>query len=321
MKVIVVVDGGGTKTDVAIVDLGGKLVARQRFGSFIPQAVGAETARRALDAGVRQLLESVGDPEVVCAGVYFSGLDFPFEAEEFRREVSTCDWASQRLIVDNDTFALLRMGTTRLPAVAVVCGTGMNCVGRGKDGKVARFAALGDISGDWGGGASLGTAAMWHAARAADGRGPSTQLEALVTSAFGKRSMDEVILGFHRGELERSAIAGLAPVVFQAADRGDAVAAGIVRRQAEEIVALAIAAMRQLGVVGQACPVVLGGGVAAARHRLLLDEVHKGLLAKLPQATLVVVSDPPVLGAALLAFDELGAKPETVARLRQSFLS
>ena len=79
--------------------------------------------------------------------------------------------------MDNDTFALLRAGTDSPDAIAVVCGAGINCVGRAADGRIARFPALGMLSGDWGGGQHLAALALWHAARAEDGRGPATALQ------------------------------------------------------------------------------------------------------------------------------------------------
>ncbi len=43
----------------------------------------------------------------------------------------------------------------------MVCGAGINCVGVREDGTTVRFAALGHISGDWGGGGHLWQEAMW----------------------------------------------------------------------------------------------------------------------------------------------------------------
>ena len=75
------------------------------------------------------------------------------------------------MVVRNDTFAILRAGVEEPRGVAVVCGAGINCVGMRPDGRVARFPALGRVSGDWGGGGGLFEEAMWRGARAEDGRG------------------------------------------------------------------------------------------------------------------------------------------------------
>src|SRR5262249_21770830 len=113
------------------------------------------------------------------AEVFLAGVDLPEEVEIAAKAVAAMGWARGHT-VENDTFALLRAGTDSPDAVAVICGAGINCVGRTADGRSARFPALGMISGDWGGGQHLASLAMWHAARAEDGRGPATALQQAV---------------------------------------------------------------------------------------------------------------------------------------------
>jgi len=318
MRVVVAIDGGGSKTDVAILGLDGVVLSRARHGAFTGHMVGEAGTVKQLDAVVSESLAALGSPEVVSTSVCFADIDFPFEVAAYTAQLRECAWAGGKLFVDNDTFALLRAGTTEAPAVAVVCGTGMNCVGQTADGRVARFAALGEVSGDWGGGGGLGMMAIWHAARAADGRGPSTLLQSLVLARLGRASMDDVIIGFHTGELSEVRIPSLAPLIFEAGSQGDEVAIGVIDRQADEIVAYATAAMRRLGILGQPCQVVLGGGVIAGRHHMLLDGVEQRLAEQAPGARCVIVKDPPIVGAALLAFDALDADATVLDAVRNS---
>ena len=64
---------------------------------------------------------------------------------------------------------------------------GINCTGVLPDGTTVRFAAVGHISGDWGGGGHLWQEAMWWAARAEDGRGPDTALRTRSAAALRAR--------------------------------------------------------------------------------------------------------------------------------------
>ena len=102
-------------------------------------------------------------------------------------------------------FAILRAGLAdgRGPhwGVAVVCGAGINAVGVAPDGRVARYLALGTISGDWGGGYGLGLEVLWHAVRAEDGRGRDTILTSYLTSYFGVERVEEVTIGVHKGKI------------------------------------------------------------------------------------------------------------------------
>jgi len=317
---VFVADGGGSKTDVALLGADGSLLAKQRLPAYPPHRVGTVQTMAALDAAVRDMQAGTGTAgaAVAMTALCFADLDWDFEKTEFFDAARRYAWAQQGLMVDTDTFPLLRAGTDQATAIAVVCGTGMNCVGRAADGSTAWFPAIGEISGDWGGGWTLGMEAIWHAARASDGRGPATVLQQLTPAALGCTSMDQVILGFHTDKLDEGVIRQLAPVIFQAVEAGDEVAMGVVDRQADEIVAYASAALKQLGVVGQRVPIVLGGGVIAARHDCLLRAIDAKLAERVPPAYSVIVTDPPVLGAGLLAFDALGATPEVLARVRQS---
>jgi len=316
MNAVVAVDGGGSKTDIAVLSSEGQVLVRTRLEAFAEHVIGQQSTVERLDTEVGQLLAGIGNPDVVSASVCFSDIDFPFQVKACTEKLRHCRWGQGFLFVDNDTFALLRAGTDQTTAVAVVCGTGMNCVGRADDGRTARFAAIGEVSGDWGGGSGLGTEAIWHAARAADGRGPATMLEPLVLQQLGQPSMDALIIAFQTDELEWHDVPRLAPLVFKAAVAGDPVAVSLIERQADEIVAFAVASLNRLGLMGQKCPVVLGGGVIAARHEILLKAVDERLAQRAPGTYAVVVADPPLVGAALLAFDALGAGAEVQQRVR-----
>ena len=122
------------------------------------------------------------------AAVYLAGADFPREVEMLLARVSLAGWAVE-VSLDNDTFALLRAGTNAANRIAVVCGAGINCVGVSAAGDVLRFPSVGPISGDWGGGAALGTEALFLAVRAEDGRGQPTALREAVTQHFGTDSV------------------------------------------------------------------------------------------------------------------------------------
>jgi N-acetylglucosamine kinase-like BadF-type ATPase len=308
---IVAVDGGGSKTDAVAVSLDGRVLAHRRGAATNPQTHGLERAVAVVDSLVTELIESTGSP-LLGSGVFLSGLDLEIEIETFRAAVAHLPWASAGAsLVDNDMFALLRAGTVASDAVAVVCGTGINCVGVRADGETARFAALGTISGDWGGGSQLGEQALWHAARAIDGRGRPTVFTQLVPAHFALPHVAAVTEALHFGRLAYSALATLPPVVFAAADSGDAVASEIVDRQADEIVALAVAAIDRLHLHETALPVVLGGGVLAAGNNRLLSAIATRLAVRAPLASLLLVRERPIVGAALLALTAVGASSDS----------
>jgi N-acetylglucosamine kinase-like BadF-type ATPase len=223
--------------------------------------------------------------------------------------------------VRNDTFAVLRAGVTEPRGVAVVCGAGINCVGMRPEGRTARFPALGRVSGDWGGGWGLAEEALWHASRAEDGRGVPTALVRTLPGYFGLASMYALIEALHLEHIEPARRHELTPVLFATAADGDPVARSLVDRLAEEVATMATVALTRLDLLEEETPVVLGGGVLAARHPRLDDGVRDLLASLAPKAVPQVVTASPVLGAALLGLDRVGAGREVQERVRAHFTS
>jgi N-acetylglucosamine kinase-like BadF-type ATPase len=314
--VVLAIDAGNSKTDVALVAADGRLLATSRGDGFRPHRVGAESAV----AGLAPLVEDVlGEhSRVRHLSACLANVDLPVEHHALEAALAARAWATSCEVV-NDTFALLRAGLDERRGVAVICGAGINATGILPDGTTVRFAAVGTISGDWGGGAFLWQEAMWWAARAEDGRGSDTELRTALPAHLGLTSMAELIEAVHLGQVSDRRCAELTPLLFAVAARGDDVAGRIVRRQAEEVVALVVATLRRLGVLGEPMDVVLGGGVLTAGHPQLMDEIERLLLRDAPGARTRVVAAPPVVGAALLALDRVGAPPDAHARLRASF--
>ena len=308
---VLAVDGGNAKTDLALLDRSGRVLALVRGPGSSPHEHGVEGALDRIEALV---IEAGADGPVDYAELLLAGVDFPSEVNAFRARAQERGWAD-RVEVANDTYAVLRTGTDRGWGVAVVCGAGINCLGLGPDGREARFPARGDITGDWGGGQDVGLAAVSAAARSEDGRGPKTSLERLVPVYFGLETPLQLAEAVHAGTVPRRRFIELAPLVFAEA-ASDPVAEGIVLRLADEVVSLVRVAVDRIGPIGEPADVVLGGGLLQARNARLLAAIETELADFGVPHTLIVVDAPPVVGAALRALDALGAEPSAHARLR-----
>jgi N-acetylglucosamine kinase-like BadF-type ATPase len=317
---VLAVDGGNSKTDLALVAADGSALALVRGPFSSPQHLGVEGCLSVVEG---LLAEAVRDARLndhagrvaQAATLLMAGVDFPAEEEALREAAEERGWA-QRVHVGNDTFAVLRAGTERGWGVAVTCGAGINCVGVAPDGRHARFPALGAITGDWGGGYDLGLAAVSAAARSEDGRGPRTVLERAVPAHFGLATPSELAEAIHAGRIEQRRVIELAPLVLaEAAD--DAVGAEIVQHLASEVVALARVALTRLDLVDKPVEVLLGGGVLQDVDGDLLAAIDSGLREAAPNVTVRPTASAAVVGAALLGLDELGAGPDAQARVRR----
>lgn len=317
MRHYLAVDGGNSKTDVVVGADDGRVLAYVRGPGTCHQNIGLPETVARLETMVSQARVEAGlpGPEPLARAHFFlAGADLPVEVELLTAAIGARGWAGE-LFLDNDTLALLWAGTEAPDAVAVVCGAGINCVGRNARGQTAKFASLGQVSGDWGGGGYLGQLALWHAVRAEDGRGPATALAGAVAAHWGLASAEELGVRVHLGRMSWDELAELTPVLFAVADAGDPVARSVVARQAEEIVTLAAVAARRLELVDEPFTLVLGGGVLQARHPLLIEPVLAGITALAPKAAPTIVDAPPVLGAARHALHALAATPEARSHL------
>lgn len=321
---VLAIDGGNSKTDVCLLSAEGDLLGYARGRGSNHQNIGLNAVIEVLSA----LITAAADeaeisvrPTIAHHGaVYLAGADFPRELQMLRDRISLAGWAPE-FSLDNDTFPLLRAGTKAANRIAVVCGAGINCVGVSAAGGLVRFPSVGDISGDWGGGASLGTEALFLAVRAEDGRGRPTALREAIIQHFGTASMAELTAALHFHEMPRSRLHELVPVLLQVAEAGDGPAVSVVDRLAEEVFLLARVALDRLQLRDQPTDVVLGGGVLASQDPLLMRGVLQRLAVYAPQANVLVVDDPPVVGAALLGLDAVGAPPDADIAARTAVLA
>jgi N-acetylglucosamine kinase-like BadF-type ATPase len=316
---VLAVDGGGAKTDLGLLDRNGRLLSLVRGGGSHAHHLGIEGSIDVLErllqrATARAGLDSLERPFAATAQILLAGADLPEERAALRARIERLGW-SEQLVVDNDTVALLRTGTDRGWGIAVVCGAGINCLGRAPDGRELRFLSLGELSGDWGGGGDVGRAAMFAAARSADGRGPRTVLADTVPAHFALSDPLELARAVHVGQIPEARLGELARVVIAASDE-DSVAAGIVGRLADEVTAFARAALRRLELTGEDPDVILGGRLLRALPPEVIETIAQGIGPVAPNARVFVTSSEPIVGAALLGLDALGADTSAITRAR-----
>jgi glucosamine-6-phosphate deaminase len=257
-------DGGNSKTELLVVTHDGVVAAYVRGPGSNSHAVGAAGTAAVLG----RLVVRAGLDEQADVGVFhLCGADVPSDVAELEQAVTSRGWVD-RAVVDNDTFALLRVGTDAEDAVAIICGAGINCVGRAAGGRTARYPSLGWETGDWGGSEPFGREALHLAARGEDGRGEPTRLADAVVEHFDL-SVAELGQAVHYKRVPEARLGELAPFVVRLATEGDAAAQGLVERLAEEVALLVRRAMRDLEVAE--ADAVLGGGMLGAGEGYLYE--------------------------------------------------
>ncbi len=302
------IDGGGTHTVALLAERRRDkasypwvLLGQGEAGPSNLHAVGPERALAALDQAVAGAFAAAGKARVPVAAVCL-GLAGAGRADD---QQIVRDWALHRGIagfvdVTTDAHILLAAGTPAGWGLAVVAGTGSIAFARAADGRTARAGGWGYLLGDEGSGYALVLAGLQAVVCAADACGPATRLTEGFLTRLGLSAPAELVARIYRGKLDRMALAALAPVVLEAADAGDEVAAGVADVQARALARSAAAAARKLGLEAGPVPLALSGGVflASATYRERFTQALRALAVEAGPVDLV---RDPAEGAVRLA--------------------
>ena len=295
------IDAGGTKTVCLLADDQGAILGEARGGGANLQAHGELEVEKVLHHVMDTAIGSRDiTPAAVCLGI--AGVDRPQDSEAVRGIMRRIG-AKARTLVVNDALVALVAGAGDRPGVVIIAGTGSIAYGRNTAGRAARAGGWGYLLGDEGSGFWIGRRALSAIVRAADGRGPSTSLTDLVMDRMKLVRPSDLIRETYYRDLRRTAIAGLAPLVQQARDEGDAVAAEILNQAATELTAAASSVITKLGMRGEVFPTILGGGIFKAVP-WLAGEVMRLMAEIAPRTESRVLNVEPAVGAVRLAIAE-----------------
>jgi N-acetylglucosamine kinase-like BadF-type ATPase len=305
------VDIGSSKTHALIADAHGRPLGLGHAGAGNHEGVGYAGMGQALGTALEGALAAAGVAlhQIAAAGLGVSGYDWPSQTPRMRATVREAGLGMPFAVV-NDTVLGLLAGAPEGWGVALVSGTGCNCCGRDRSGRTARVTGEGGLFGEFGGGGDLAMRAVQCVSRAWSRRGPPTLLSELLVAALGARDVEDLLEGLAVGRLR--ARADLAPLVFQAAAAGDLAAQQAVEWAGRALADLALGVVRQLDLAGETFDLVLIGSMFNGGAPLV-DPLRADLHAEAPGARLVRLQAPPVVGAVLLALEQLGG-PSAEAR-------
>ena len=296
------IDAGGTKTVCYLADKHGKVVGEGRGGGANLQAHGELEVEKVLHAVIEEAYgERAVLPVAVCLGV--AGVDRAEDDRIVRGIMRRFGFRARTLVV-NDALVALVAGVGDEPGVVLIAGTGSIAYGVNQDGFAARAGGWGYVLGDEGSGYWIGRKALAAVVREADGRGPKTQLTALILDHFNVPQPAGLVREVYDKGLHRQAIAALGPVVERARAEGDVVAAEILRLAASELTRAAASVIERLGMRGDAFHTVLAGGMFRVIPSFA-DEVTQRLAEVAPRADVLRLEVEPAMGAVHLALKEL----------------
>jgi len=307
-KLLLGIDGGGTKTTARLARLDGSgplsTLGEGKAGSSNLRAVGYEKAIANLDAAIDSAWAGAGRSatQVDSAVLAVSGAGRA-DVQQLLTDWATRRELAKRLLLVHDAEAVLAAGTPNGHGVALVAGTGSVAFGRDPQGSTAIAGGWGYWFGDEGSAFSLGQQGLRAVSQAADGRGKSTCLTEAVVSFLDIENSRDILSALSKKQDVRLAIAELASIVTQAASEGDLVAQTIAEQAAAALAALVRSAVSQLALDAD-FPLVLAGGVlcnSPGMRKSLLDKLREDGLAPGQIATI----SEPVEGCLQIARREL----------------
>jgi N-acetylglucosamine kinase-like BadF-type ATPase len=314
MHLFLGIDGGGSRTQACLGDERGRILARAVAGPSNPLKVGIEGAKKELLRAAREVLEKVSAPiagdesplgagvagrrhgkpslAAVCAGV--AGVGRP----ELNRALSA--WlrraipARHHLLVTDAEVALHAAAGTA-PGMIVVAGSGSIAYARDARQRTLRAGGWGPSFDDPGSGYDVGRKAIRAALADFDGRGERTVLRKRICRAFQLTEITQIV----PMKLDPQQVAGLFPLVSDAAREGDRVARRLCREAARDLAQLVLALYKRLGP-RLTLPVVCAGGVFRSSP-IVRRSFARYLHQRRPSAHIRLLQREPVEGALAMA--------------------
>jgi N-acetylglucosamine kinase-like BadF-type ATPase len=278
MKLILGIDGGGTRTRASILD-GDKLLAHAENGSIKRLRVGAEAAETHLRALLKEVYAQAGVTGVYAASVGVASASMPGTAEWITAVFR--DFAVERSEVVGDEVIALDAAFHGGPGILQIAGTGSNTIGRAPDGSRESAGGWSSHLGDEGSGYWIGLHSLRRALKAHDRELP-TQILEKIGEIWGTPGLDDLVnLG---DSTPGPDFAALAPAINELAEAGDPVAVDVLRQAAADLVEFVLlvrAKLRRKHAIADEVPVAWTGGVI--EHMTLVREAFfAGLHAAAP---------------------------------------
>jgi N-acetylglucosamine kinase-like BadF-type ATPase len=287
------VDGGGTRTRASIV-LDGRVLAHSVNGSIKRLRVGAEAAEQNLRALLKDVYAQSGVTAVRAASVGVASASLPGTMEWITAVLR--DFGVEHSEVVGDEVIALDAAFKGGPGILQIAGTGSNTIGRAPDGSRECAGGYSSRLGDEGSGYWIGLHSVRRALNAHDREEP-TRILAKVGEIWGTRSLEDLVsLG---DSTPGPDFAALAPAINELAEAGDAVALGVLKQAAADLVDFVLLVRRKLrakhAIEGEV-PVAWTGGVVE-KMTLVREAFFAGLHAAAPEMPVAASAAVPLEGA------------------------
>ncbi|GMU95815.1 MAG: hypothetical protein HZC46_05840 [Ignavibacterium album] len=301
MKYLIGIDGGGTKTKCVITDFQLKPLFETTGGpsNFLIQGTDkvSETILGLIIKCVNNLQIQFSDVAAIVLGTTGGGRQN--DAEDLEKAITHL--AAHKKIplnifkVESDARIALEGAFSGKPGSILIAGTGSIMFGKDRKGNIHRVGGFGRFIGDEGSGFSIGQKGLRIVAKQFDGRGNKTLITDLLKEKFKIESPEKLINEIYRNNFD---IASVAPLVIEAAEKGDKAAQFIIESETEELI-LHIESMRKKLKEKKIFVALIGSLITTDNYFSFL--FREKVVQKFNDVVIKEPENPPEIGAVLMA--------------------
>jgi N-acetylglucosamine kinase-like BadF-type ATPase len=292
-EIFIGVDGGGTKTEIWVVDSKEKILSKKIFGSSNPRNSGMDNSISCFVQGIKKSLSGLENRKVRNIVVGMAGINEEYKDQKKKIEkiLSEKIKVSGKVFVVSDQETAFRSGTNQKDGVVVIAGTG--CVVRGwNQGKDIKASGWGWLA-DEGSACWVGQKAYQETLKSIDKRSEKTILSELIKKELKIKKAEDLNKKLYSKEIPRL-LAQLSLITDKAAQKKDKQSQEILTQAGQELALATKTVINQLKFKKQ-FPLVLVGGMF--KSKTFTSSFKKEFKNSM-------LSGSPVLGAIRIALDK-----------------
>jgi N-acetylmuramic acid 6-phosphate etherase len=311
------VEGGGTKTAWVLVEtVAGIGNPGWEFRILEQGKLPPSNFRLTAPDRLRKILAEL-PKHIDRAGVFLAGCGTEGD-RRLLKQICLEIWPNAKIVTGSDRDSGLAAALDQGDGIVVNAGSGSSVTGRRGD-RIERVGGWGHIVGDAGGGYFLSIQALRLILREHDLNRSEMEFTAKILHALSLNNLDELVRWVQTAD--KMEISMLAPVVFEAAARGDPRMTEIIENGARVLCDYTEAVAAGLHML--APKVVLMGGLFQ-RDSIYTHTFRRRLKKNLPDARVATAERAPELGAAWLAAEAqdhaaFRAKPSQTETIPKAF--
>ncbi|MGM0439114.1 MAG: BadF/BadG/BcrA/BcrD ATPase family protein [Patescibacteria group bacterium] len=297
-KLVLGIDGGGTKTDIALADLKGNILKKEEAGPASLRNTGVDESCKNILEGVRNIFPVEGN--IVSTFIGFPAIQEEYsDQKDYIRNIFAKE-ISGKINIGSDQLVAFKSGTSSGTGIVLIAGTGG--VVRGfKENKSAKASGWGYF-GDEGSAFWVGIEAYRKITKQLDGRGKKTKITEMLFKEWGIEKVEELNKKVYQNPMR--AIPKLSIMVDYAEREGDEIARSILEKAAEEL-SLSVRAVVEDLELEDTFPLILIGGMFKSKF---LEEELSNKINKFANIEIIKPEKGPVFGAVKLAISNYEEK-------------